>query len=94
MFPTRQYLILEKPKVTYPFREAAILAYGPAMSTEKKNEKWKTFLGEGSESGVQSFSLPMGRSCAWRTYRYQVWKQNLFNTEDTEGTEKASRRKG
>jgi hypothetical protein len=33
---------LEKPKVTYPFREADILAYAGAMSTEKKNEKWKT----------------------------------------------------
>jgi hypothetical protein len=28
--------------MTYPFREADILAYGRAMSTEKKNEKWKT----------------------------------------------------
>jgi hypothetical protein len=35
---------LEKPKVTYPFREAAILAYGWAKSTEKKNEKWKSFI--------------------------------------------------
>src|SRR5579864_3575854 len=46
------------------FREADILAYGPAMSTEKKNEKWKTDLREGNESGVQSFSLPMRTSCA------------------------------
>jgi len=36
---------LEKPKVIYLIREADILAYSPAMSTEKINEKWKTFFG-------------------------------------------------
>jgi hypothetical protein len=34
---------LEKPKEVYLIREADILAHGSAMSTEKKNEKWKTF---------------------------------------------------
>lgn len=32
------------PTVFYPFREEGILAYARAMSTEKKNEKWKTFF--------------------------------------------------
>jgi hypothetical protein len=47
---------LEKPKEFYHFREADILAYGGAKSTEKKNEKWKTRFKGGNGSGVQSFS--------------------------------------
>jgi hypothetical protein len=46
------------PKDVYLFREADILAYAPAMSTEKKNEKWKTFPREKNENCVQSFALP------------------------------------
>jgi hypothetical protein len=33
---------LEKPQAVRPLREAHILAQHPAMTTEKKNEKWKT----------------------------------------------------
>jgi hypothetical protein len=48
---------LEKPKATYPFREADILAYAGTMSTEKKNEKWKTILGEEIQNGARILFL-------------------------------------
>lgn len=49
--------------MSYPFREAVILAYGPTMSTGKKSEKWKSGSkrnrGEKEESGVQNVSHPL-----------------------------------
>jgi hypothetical protein len=56
------------------------------MSTEKKNEKWKTFPWEKNESSVQSFAHPK-----WSLQTLAaLHKQNgkLFNTEDTEKTRK------
>jgi hypothetical protein len=58
------------------------------MSTEKKNEKWKTFyMEERKGNGVQSFSLPMGFLSAQPDFPHKL-KAKASNTEGTEGTEK------
>jgi len=61
------------------------------MSTEKKNEKWKTFPWEKNESSVQSFAHSK-RSLQAQAALHKL-NGKLFYTEDTEGTEKTRKRK-
>src|SRR5579864_4009107 len=56
------------------------------MSTEKKNEKWKTYSKEREKSGVQSFSHDMEASRVGGALHGH--KANTFNAEDTEKTRK------
>jgi hypothetical protein len=57
------------------------------MSTEKKNERWKTFPGEGKQNGVQSFSHAVSSLRARGVLASRIKGKNPYHREHREHRE-------
>jgi hypothetical protein len=77
------------PKAVYLFEEAVILAYGLAMSTEKKREKWKTFFGSEEREWCAKVFTSREYFVRARPTSFHELKTKTLNTENTECAEKA-----